>query len=127
VLIVKDLHAHYGAIQAIKGVSLQVNDGEIVSLIGANGAGKTTILHTISGLLKATSGRITLNDANLRATDPYKIITLGMAHVPEGRHVFSRMTVMENLRMGAYTLSSKEQFEKNFRKELNLYTIYVPS
>jgi branched-chain amino acid transport system ATP-binding protein len=112
-LIVKDLHVHYGAIHAIKGVSLEVNDGEIVSLIGANGAGKTTILHTISGLLKATSGQITLNDVNLRATDPYKIITLGMAHVPEGRHVFSRMTVMENLRMGAYTLSSKEQMDKN--------------
>ncbi len=112
-LIIKDLHVHYGAIHAIKGVSLEVNDGEIVSLIGANGAGKTTILHTISGLLKVTSGQITLNDVNLRATDPYKIITLGMAHVPEGRHVFSRMTVMENLRMGAYTLSSKEQIDKN--------------
>ncbi len=112
-LIVKDLHVHYGAIHAIKGVSLEVNDGEIVSLIGANGAGKTTILHTISGLLKATSGQITLNDVNLRTTDPYKIITLGMAHVPEGRHVFSRMTVMENLRMGAYTLSSKEHTDKN--------------
>ncbi len=112
-LIVKDLHVHYGAIHAIKGVSLEVNDGEVVSLIGANGAGKTTILHTISGLLKATSGQITLGNANLRTTDPYKIITLGMAHVPEGRHVFSRMTVMENLRMGAYTLGSKEQIDKN--------------
>jgi branched-chain amino acid transport system ATP-binding protein len=113
VLSVKDLHVHYGAIHAIKGVSLEVNDGEIVSLIGANGAGKTTILHTISGLLKATSGQITLGDVNLRTTEPSKMVTLGMAHVPEGRHVFSRMTVMENLRMGAYSLADKEQVDKN--------------
>ena len=112
-LKVKDLHVHYGAIHAIKGVSLEVNDGEIVSLIGANGAGKTTILHTISGLVKATSGEITYNKTNLRATAPNKIIELGMAHVPEGRHVFSRMTVMENLRMGAYTVSNPEQVKAN--------------
>ncbi len=115
-LSVKDLHVHYGAIHAIKGVSLEVNDGEVVSLIGANGAGKTTILHTISGLLKATSGTVTLGDANLRATEPYKIINLGMAHVPEGRHVFARMTVMENLRMGAYVLDNKDQVSKNLEE-----------
>ncbi|HPR79009.1 MAG TPA: ATP-binding cassette domain-containing protein, partial [Candidatus Limiplasma sp.] len=102
-LKIKDLHVHYGAIHAIKGVSLDVQDGEIVSLIGANGAGKTTILHTISGLTKATSGEITYNGINLRNTAPQKIVSLGMAHVPEGRHVFSRMTVMENLRMGAFS------------------------
>jgi branched-chain amino acid transport system ATP-binding protein len=113
VLSVKDLHVHYGAIHAIKGVSLEVNEGEIVSLIGANGAGKTTILHTISGLLKATSGQITLRDVNLRTTEPNKMVSLGMAHVPEGRHVFSRMTVLENLRMGAYALSDKDQVAKN--------------
>lgn len=112
-LSVKDLHVHYGAIHAIKGVSLEVNEGEIVSLIGANGAGKTTILHTISGLLKATSGQITLKGVNLRTTEPNKMVSLGMAHVPEGRHVFSRMTVLENLRMGAYALSDKEQANKN--------------
>jgi branched-chain amino acid transport system ATP-binding protein len=112
-LTIKDLHVHYGAIHAIKGVSLEVNDGEIVSLIGANGAGKTTILHTISGLVKATSGTITYNGINLRATQPNKIINLGMAHVPEGRHVFSRMTVMENLRMGAYSLTDAEQIKQN--------------
>jgi branched-chain amino acid transport system ATP-binding protein len=112
-LTIKDLHVHYGAIHAIKGVSLEVNDGEIVSLIGANGAGKTTILHTISGLVKATSGSITYNGINLRATPPNKIIDLGMAHVPEGRHVFSRMTVMENLRMGAYSLTDAEQIKQN--------------
>jgi len=112
-LSIKDLHVHYGAIHAIKGVSLEVNDGEIVSLIGANGAGKTTILHTISGLVKATSGEITYNGINLRATAPNKIISLGMAHVPEGRHVFSRMTVMENLRMGAYSITDSERVKEN--------------
>jgi branched-chain amino acid transport system ATP-binding protein len=112
-LKIQDLHVHYGAIHAIKGVSLEVRDGEIVSLIGANGAGKTTILHTISGLVKATSGKITYNDVNLRATPPNKIVDLGMAHVPEGRHVFSRLTVMENLLMGAYSLSDKELVKQN--------------
>ncbi len=112
-LKIQDLHVHYGAIHAIKGVSLEVNDGEIVSLIGANGAGKTTILHTISGLVKATSGKITYNDINLRVTPPNKIVDLGMAHVPEGRHVFSRMTVMENLLMGAYSLNDREQVNQN--------------
>ena len=112
-LSIKDLHVHYGAIHAIKGVTLDVNDGEIVSLIGANGAGKTTILHTISGLVKATSGEITYNGVNLRTTAPNKIIQLGMAHVPEGRHVFSRMTVLENLHMGAYTVNNSEQIKQN--------------
>ena len=112
-LTIKDLHVHYGAIHAIKGVSLEVNDGEIVSLIGANGAGKTTILHTISGLVKATSGEINYNGVNLRTTAPNKIINLGMAHVPEGRHVFSRMSVLENLRMGAYSISDGEQIKQN--------------
>lgn len=112
-LRIQDLHVHYGAIHAIKGVSLEVNDGEIVSLIGANGAGKTTILHTISGLVKATSGTMTYNDNNLRTVAPNNIIHLGMAHVPEGRHVFSRMTVMENLRMGAFSLNSPDQLKEN--------------
>ncbi len=115
-LSVKDLHVHYGAIHAIKGVSLEVNAGEVVSLSGANGAGKTTILHTISGLIKATSGSVTLGSTNLRATEPYNIIKLGMAHVPEGRHVFARMTVMENLKMGAYMLNNKEQVNKNIEE-----------
>lgn len=112
-LTVKDLHVHYGAIHAIKGISITVNDGEVVSLIGANGAGKTTILHTITGLKPATSGEIMYDKHNLRTADPSKIITLGMAHVPEGRHVFQRMTVAENLDMGAYSLVDKAQIEKN--------------
>jgi len=112
-LSVKDLHVHYGAIHAIKGVSLTVGDGEIVSLIGANGAGKTTILRTISNLNRATSGEIMLDDHDLRKAEPNRIISMGLAHVPEGRHVFSRMTVLENLRMGAYSLRDKARVEEN--------------
>lgn len=104
-LEVKDLNVHYGAIHAIHDVSLNVEEGEIVTLIGANGAGKTTILHTISGLHRATSGAVTLEGNNLLKTEPSKIITLGMAHVPEGRHVFSQMSVEENLEMGAFIFS----------------------
>ena len=90
-LEVKDLYVNYGAVEAIKGISFQVNPGEIVTLIGANGAGKTTTLHTISGLTKAKSGSITYNGKDLLKTEPSKIITLGIAHVPEGRHVFPEM------------------------------------
>ena len=117
-LSVKDLNVCYGAIHAIHDVSLEVHDGEIVSLIGANGAGKTTILHTITGLKKAKSGSGTYNDADLLKTDPSKIITLGVAHVPEGRHIFPGMTVEENLEMGAYirkddlSASIKEVYER---------------
>ncbi|MHB1314137.1 MAG: ABC transporter ATP-binding protein [Christensenellales bacterium] len=110
-LSVKNLHVHYGAIHAIKGISLEVNSGEIVSLIGANGAGKTTILRTITGLQSATSGEITYDGHDLRKTEPSKIITLGMAHVPEGRHVFTRMTVLENLSMGAITVKDKAKIQ----------------
>lgn len=101
-LEIKDLHVNYGAVQALSGVSLVVNDGEIVSLIGANGAGKTTTLRTISGLEKAASGSIVFDGADLRKTDPSKIIELKLAHVPEGRHIFPEMTVEENLEMGAF-------------------------
>ena len=112
-LSVKDLHVHYGAIHAIKGVSLTVGDGEIVSLIGANGAGKTTILRTISNLNRATSGEVMLDKSDLRKVDPNRIISMGLAHVPEGRHVFSRMTVLENLKMGAYSLKDKARVDAN--------------
>ena len=112
-LKVTDLHVSYGAIHAIHGISLEVNEGEIVSLIGANGAGKTTTLHTISGLKKATSGEVSLEGHNLLATDPAKIITLGMAHVPEGRRIFSQMTVQENLGMGAFIVGDKAQIAED--------------
>lgn len=112
-LEVKDVNVFYGAIHAIKGISLTVNDGELVSLIGANGAGKTTTLHTISGLLTATSGEVTLDGKNLQKVAPNTIINMGLAHVPEGRHVFARMTVEENLRMGAYIIKDQKTITDN--------------
>lgn len=102
-LEIKDLHVNYGAVHALNGVSMTVKDGEIVSLIGANGAGKTTTLRTITGLEKAAGGSITFDGHDLRKTEPSKIITLKLAHVPEGRHIFPQMTVEENLEMGAFT------------------------
>ena len=115
-LEIKDLHVYYGAIHALKGISLTVGDGELVSLIGANGAGKTTTLHTISGLLTAASGSITLDGKDLQKVAPNTIIGLGLAHVPEGRHVFARMTVEENLRMGAYIVKDQKKIAENLEK-----------
>jgi branched-chain amino acid transport system ATP-binding protein len=108
-LKVENLNVHYGVIQAIENVNIEVNDGEIVTLIGANGAGKTTILHTITGLKKATSGSVFWDNINLLEEQPSKIITHGVAHVPEGRHIFMDMTVRENLEMGAYVYSRKDK------------------
>ena len=115
-LKVENLNVHYGAIHAIHGVSLEVHQGEIVSLIGANGAGKTTVLHTISGLKKATSGTVTLEGLDLFSIVPHKIVQHGMAHVPEGRRIFSEMTVMENLEMGAYIRRDKAGIEADLEK-----------
>ena len=115
-LEIKDLNVFYGAIHALKGISLTVGDGELVSLIGANGAGKTTTLHTISGLLTAASGTITLDGKDLQKVTPNTIISLGLAHVPEGRHVFARMTVQENLRMGAYIVKDQKKIAENLEK-----------
>ena len=112
-LELKDLNVFYGAIHALKGVSLTVGDGELVSLIGANGAGKTTTLHTISGLLHASSGSVTLDGADLQKAAPNTVINLGLAHVPEGRHVFARMSVEENLLMGAYILRDQKKIAAN--------------
>ncbi|WP_295859945.1 ABC transporter ATP-binding protein [uncultured Oscillibacter sp.] len=112
-LELKDLNVFYGAIHALKGVSLTVGDGELVSLIGANGAGKTTTLHTISGLLHAASGSVTLDGADLQKAAPNTVINLGLAHVPEGRHVFARMSVEENLLMGAYILRDQKKIAAN--------------
>lgn len=112
-LEVKDLNVYYGAIHALKGVSLTVNDGELVSLIGANGAGKTTTLHTISGLLTASTGSVTLDGHDLQKVPANTIINLGLAHVPEGRHVFARMSVEENLYMGAYILKDQKKVAQN--------------
>ena len=115
-LEIKDLHVFYGAIHALKGISLTVADGELVSLIGANGAGKTTTLHAISGLLPAASGSILLDGTDLQKVPANTIIGLGMAHVPEGRHVFARMPVEENLRMGAYILRDQKRISENLER-----------
>lgn len=115
-LEIKDLHVYYGAIHALKGISLTVGDGELVSLIGANGAGKTTTLHTISGLLRASSGSVTLDGKDLQAVPANTIIRLGLSHVPEGRHVFAQMTVEENLKMGAYTISDARRVTENMER-----------
>lgn len=112
-LNISNLSVNYGAVHALKDVSLEVGEGELVTLIGANGAGKTTTLHAISGLLSVASGSITLDGADLRKTAAGKIIGKGLAHVPEGRHVFSQMTVLENLYMGAYSLKDRTKIQKN--------------
>lgn len=101
-LTVDNINVYYGKIHAIKDVSFQVNNGEIVALIGANGAGKSTILKTISGLLRTRTGSITFNGENITHTEPHNLLPKGMAHVPEGRRIFLQMTVMENLEMGAF-------------------------
>ncbi len=115
-LKVEDMHVYYGAIHAVKGVSFQVNDGEIVALIGANGAGKSTILKTISGLMHPRSGSIIFMDTNIAHTEAHKLVRHGLAQVPEGRRIFLEMTVQENLEMGAFTQKevSKADLERMF-------------
>lgn len=112
-LDVKNLSVHYGMIQAVKDVSFYVDPGEIVSLIGANGAGKTTILHTISGLIRPSAGEIDFNGENITKDSPQKIVEKGLVQVPEGRHVFPGMSVKENLEMGAFVQKDKEVIKKN--------------
>ncbi|MBE5851686.1 MAG: ABC transporter ATP-binding protein [Lachnospiraceae bacterium] len=114
-LEVKDLEVYYGMIQAIKGIDFHVNEGEVVALIGANGAGKTTILHTVSGLLQANAGSITFEGQDITKVPGHKIVSMGMAHVPEGRRVFSQLTVLQNLKMGAYTRSDKNEIEETLK------------
>ena len=102
-LSVNDLHVYYGSIHAIKGISFEVNEGEVVTLIGANGAGKSTTLNTVAGLLKPKTGSVTLNDTDILGTPAHKIVGRGMALCPEGRRIFQQLSVRENLEMGAYT------------------------
>lgn len=111
-LKIEDLYVSYGMINAIKGVSFEVNEGEVVSLIGANGAGKTTILHTITGLLKPKSGSVMFEGKELTTTPAHEIVKLGMAHVPEGRRVFADLSVYDNLMLGAYTRKDKNEIAK---------------
>ena len=120
-LEVKDLEVYYGAIHAVKGISLRVEDGQIVTLIGSNGAGKSTTLHTISGLIKPRSGNILFDGTDITGTPAHKIVASGLVQVPEGRHVFANMSVMENLDMGAYLRKDKVGIEKDKKKVFELF------
>ena len=114
-LEVRDLEVNYGAINAIKKISFDVNEGEVIALIGANGAGKTTTLHTITGLLKAKSGSAMYKGTDLVKTPPHKIVKMGIAHVPEGRRIFQQLSVYKNLVLGAYTRKDKKEIENNLK------------
>ncbi|MBR2259516.1 MAG: ABC transporter ATP-binding protein [Blautia sp.] len=115
-LEVKDIKVYYGVIQALKGLSFSVEEGEVVALIGANGAGKTTTLHTVTGLLRPKEGQILYDGEDITHVGAHKIVAMGMAHVPEGRRVFANMTVLQNLRMGAFTRSDKAEIADTLRK-----------
>lgn len=108
-LEIKDLEVYYGVIKAIKGISFEVKEGEVIALIGANGAGKTTILHTVTGLIAAKNGEIIFNGTDITKIPGHKIVSMGMAHVPEGRRVFAQLSVYQNLMMGAYTRKDKKE------------------
>ncbi len=118
ILNIENINVYYGQIHALKDVSLKVNEGEIVALIGANGAGKTTTLRTVSGLLRSKTGSIKFMGNDISHTEAHKLVSMGVAHVPEGRHVFLQMTVQENLEMGAYTNSAnlKEGLEDVYER-----------
>ena len=115
-LEIKDLSVYYGVIQALKGISFEVNEGEVIALIGANGAGKTTTLHTISGLIAPKSGSVIFEGQDITKTPAHKIVSMGMAHVPEGRRVFASLSVLQNLRLGAYTRNNKDEIEESLQK-----------
>ena len=112
-LEVRDLQVYYGMIHVIKGISFNVNQGEVIALIGANGAGKTTTLHTITGLLAPKSGSVLFEGKDITKVPAHKIVSMGMAHVPEGRRVFAELSVYENLKMGAYTRKDKKEIEES--------------
>ena len=115
-LEVKDLEVYYGVIQAIKGISFHVEEGEVIALIGANGAGKTTTLQTITGMLNAQAGSIQFEGTELTKIPAHKIVSMGMAHVPEGRRVFAQLSVLENLKLGAYTRKDKTEIEESLKR-----------
>lgn len=120
-LEVKDLEVYYGMIQAIKGISFQVEEGEIIALIGANGAGKTTTLHTVTGLLPAKKGSVLFEGKDITKVPGHKIVSMGMAHVPEGRRVFAQLTVLQNLKLGAYTRKDKGEIEETLKVVYNRF------
>lgn len=121
-LIIEDLHTYYGHIHALQGINLDILKGEIVTLIGSNGAGKSTTLKTISGLIKPGGGSITLEGKRIDHLSPHNIVEKGISHVPEGRRIFSRLTVLENLEMGAYSRTNK----RDVRKDLKLVLALLP-
>ena len=114
-LEVKNIEVYYGMIQALKGISFEVNQGEVIALIGANGAGKTTTLHTLTGLLSPKSGSVIFEGKDITKTPAHKIVSMGIAHVPEGRRVFADLSVYQNLRMGAYTRKDKKEIEESLQ------------
>jgi branched-chain amino acid transport system ATP-binding protein len=120
-LELRDLHTYYGAIHALRGISMSIEEGEIVTLIGSNGAGKSTTLRTISGLLKPRSGEILMRDKRIDGMAPHQIVALGVCQSPEGRRVFSRMTVHENLEMGAFSRSDRAGIEADFERVYGLF------
>ena len=120
-LKVNDLQVYYGAIHAIKGITFEVNEGEIVSLIGANGAGKTTTLHAVSGLLKATSGEVSFLSSKIDGLSADKIVKRGIAHVPEGRRIFSQLSVQENLELGSFLVKDKAFIKSEYERVLTLF------
>ncbi len=122
-LKISNVETFYGKIQALKGVDLDVNDGEIVSLIGSNGAGKSTLLMTISGVNKAKRGNIVFNGENIENKQPHKIVDMGICQVPEGRRIFSRLTVEENLRLGAHANEKGKYFEKDIKEVYDLFPV----
>ncbi len=115
ILEVKELEVFYGVIQALKGISFEVNPGEIIALIGANGAGKTTTLQTITGLIPSKTGHIVYDGADITKMPGHKLVAMGMAHVPEGRRVFAQLTVLQNLKLGAYTRKDKGEIEDTLK------------
>jgi branched-chain amino acid transport system ATP-binding protein len=120
-LVLEDINVYYGAIHALKGISFRVDQGEIVTLIGSNGAGKSTSLKTISGLLRPKSGKMTFNGENLAVVAPQTIVAKGISQVPEGRHVFANMTVIENLEMGAYLRKDKAGIKQDLERVYRLF------
>lgn len=114
-LEVKNIEVYYGMIQALKGISFEVNQGEVIALIGANGAGKTTTLHTLTGLLSPKSGSVIFEGKDITKMPAHKIVSMGIAHVPEGRRVFADLSVYQNLRIGAYTRKDKKEIEESLQ------------
>ncbi|MEU3263991.1 ABC transporter ATP-binding protein [Streptomyces bacillaris] len=122
-LEVEDLRVAYGKIEAVKGISFKVEEGEVVTLIGTNGAGKTTTLRTLSGLIKPLSGQIKFNGKSLRKIPAHQVVSLGLAHSPEGRHIFPRMSIEDNLRLGAFLRKDSDGIAKDIQRAYDLFPI----